>query len=105
MPAHDIEAEAAQWLIRLEDDQSAETRAAFDAWVAEDPRNHAAFLRLEKTWTRADALHRLRPLDGQVDEQVLEKFGVPAPIFDTPPDAAKVETQAAPPRRKVWLPI
>jgi transmembrane sensor len=37
---------------------------------------------LEKTWIRTDILKRLRPLDGAVDEQVLDKFGVPTPIFD-----------------------
>jgi transmembrane sensor len=59
-------------------------RANFDAWLAADPRHHAAFIRLEKTWTHADILKRLRPLDGEVDEQVLDKFGVPTPIFDPP---------------------
>jgi transmembrane sensor len=39
---------------------------------------------LEKTWSHADILRRLRPLDGAVDEQVLDKFGVPTPIFDPP---------------------
>jgi transmembrane sensor len=99
MPAHDIEAEAAEWLIRLEEDGSAATRAAFDTWVAEDPRNQAAFLRLEKTWNRADVLRKLRPLDGVVDEQVLDKFGVPTPIFDKPAEAP------APKRQKVWMAI
>jgi transmembrane sensor len=84
MPANDIESEAANWLIRLERDPSPEMRANFDAWLAADPRHHAAFIRLEKTWSRADILKRLRPLDGAVDEQVLDKFGVPTPIFDTP---------------------
>jgi transmembrane sensor len=84
MPANDIESEAANWLIRLERDPSSEMRANFDAWLAVDPRNHAAFIRLEKTWSRADILKRLRPLDGAVDEQVIDKFGVPTPIFDAP---------------------
>jgi transmembrane sensor len=105
MPAHDIEAEAAQWLIRLEEDRSAATRAQFDAWSAEDPRNHAAFLRLEKTWHRANVLKRLKPLDGQVDEQVLEKFGVPTPIFDTPSETAEVEAEVVSRKRKVWIAV
>jgi len=84
MPANDIESEAANWLIRLERDPSAEIRANFDTWLAADPRHHAAFIRLEKTWSRTDILKRLRPLDGAIDEQVLDKFGVSTPIFDPP---------------------
>jgi len=84
MPANDIESDAANWLIRLEKDPSPETRATCDAWLATDPRNQAAFIRLEKTWSHADILKRLRPLDGEVDALVLDKFGVPTPIFDPP---------------------
>jgi transmembrane sensor len=84
MPANDIESEAANWLIRLERDSSPQMRANFNAWLAVDPRNQAAFIRLEKTWSRADILKRLRPLDGAVDDEVLDKFGIPTPIFDPP---------------------
>ena len=84
MPANDIESEAANWLIRLEGDPSPQMRANFDAWLAADPRNQAAFIRLEQTWSRADILNRLRPLDGAVDELVVDKFGVPTPLFDAP---------------------
>jgi transmembrane sensor len=84
MPANDIESEAANWLIRLERDPSAEMRASCDAWLAADPRHQAAFIRLEETWSRADILNKLRPLDGAVDEQVIDKFGIPTPIFDAP---------------------
>ncbi|MFL6604472.1 MAG: FecR family protein [Steroidobacteraceae bacterium] len=80
MPANDIESEAAHWLIRLEADPSARTRSKFNAWLAADPRNHAVYTRLEETWNRADILKRMRPLDGAVDEQVLDKFGAPAPV-------------------------
>jgi transmembrane sensor len=84
MPAHDIEAEAANWLIRLESDSSPGTRSEFEAWTAADSRNHAAFIRLETTWSRADILKKLRPLDGVVDEQVIDKFGAPVPIVEEP---------------------
>lgn len=84
MPAQDIEAEAANWLIRLEGKSSPETRSDFDAWLAADPRNHASFIRLEKTWSRADILRKLRPLDGAVDEEVLDKFGIHTPLPDIP---------------------
>jgi transmembrane sensor len=90
MPANDIESEAANWLIRLEGDPSPQVRANFDAWLAADPRHHAAFIRLEKTWSRTDILKRLRPLDGAIDEQVLDKFGAPTPIFD--PQKKKTKT-------------
>jgi transmembrane sensor len=95
MPANDIESEAANWLIRLERDPTPEMRANFDAWLAADPRRHAAFIRLEKTWSRADILKRLRPLDGAVDEEVLDKFGVPTPIFDAPKKQRKTPILAA----------
>ena len=85
MPADDIEAEAADWLIRLEGDLSPGTRTEFEAWLAADSRNHAAFIRLQTTWSRADILKKLRPLDGVVDEQVIDKFGVRTPIPDAPP--------------------
>jgi transmembrane sensor len=95
MPANDIETDAAHWLIRLEGDPSPATRAEFDAWLATDPRHHAAYLRLEKTWSRAEILKRLRPLDGIVDEQVIDKFGQQTPLFDTPKPSR--------PRRMPWL--
>jgi transmembrane sensor len=84
MPANDIESEAANWLIRLEKDPSIEIRADFNAWLAADSRNHAAYIRLEETWGRADILKRLRPLDGAVDEQVLDKFGARTSALDPP---------------------
>jgi transmembrane sensor len=81
MPANDIESDAAQWLIRLEGDPSPKTRSEFEGWLAADPRHQAAFIRMEKTWRHADIVQRLKPLDGIVDEQVLEKFGQRAPNF------------------------
>ena len=91
MPASDTEAEASQWLIRLETDPTPELKAAFDEWLAADARNRAAYVRLEKTWRHADVLRKLRPLDGDVDENIIDKFGEPGAIVVTP-------------RRKAWLP-
>jgi transmembrane sensor len=92
MPASDIEAEASEWLIRLETDPTPELKAAFEEWLAADPRNRAAYVRLEKTWHHADVVRRLRPLDGEVDENIIDKFGEPGALIDvTPP-------------RKSWLP-
>ena len=84
MPANDIESDAATWLIRLEGDPSPQTRADFETWLAADPRHHAAFIRLQKTWSYADIVKRLRPLDGAIDEQILDKFGAQTPIVDPP---------------------
>ncbi len=50
---------------------SAADQAEFDAWLQADPRAHAAYVRLELGWKRADSLRRLRPLDGGVDEDLL----------------------------------
>jgi transmembrane sensor len=80
MPASDIEAAASEWLIRLERDSSADMKAGFEKWIAADARHRAAFVRLEETWAHVDILRKLRPLDGDVDEHVLDKFGQPAAI-------------------------
>jgi len=72
--AQDIESAASEWLVRLETDRSTEIRAQFDLWLEADPRHKAAYLRLERGWRRADRLKNLRPLDGAVNENVLETF-------------------------------
>jgi transmembrane sensor len=100
MSAPGTEAKAAEWLIRLEGNASDTTKAEFDTWIAADARNHAAFLRLEKTWRRTDALKRLRPIDGSVDENVLDKFGQVTPIPDVPEEI--VETPAPAKRSRLW---
>ncbi len=91
MPASDIEAEASGWLILLEKDPSPAHQAEFEEWIAADARNRAAFVRLEKTWRHADVLRKLRPLDGVVDENLIDKFGEPGSIVITP-------------KKKSWLP-
>jgi transmembrane sensor len=84
MPSSDIEAEASEWLIRLERDESDATKGEFEEWIAADPRNRATFVRVERTWRHADVLRKLRPLDGDVDENVLDKFGQPGLIPSAP---------------------
>jgi transmembrane sensor len=91
MPASDIEAEASEWLIRLERDSSPAQQVSFAQWIAADARNRAVFVRLEKTWRHADVLRKLRPLDGEVDENIIDKFGEPGAIVIAP-------------RRNRWLP-
>jgi transmembrane sensor len=68
------EAEAADWLVRLDADNSALTRAQFQKWLAADARHRAVYLRLEKSWREADRLKDLRPLDGSVNVTVLDTF-------------------------------
>jgi len=72
--AQDIESTASEWLVRLETAPSEEIRAEFDRWLESDPRHKAAYLRLERGWRRADRLKNLRPLDGAVNENVLDTF-------------------------------
>jgi transmembrane sensor len=103
IPAREIENQAAEWLVRLESDPSEPQRAECESWLALDPRHRAAFLRLEKGWRRADRLKNLKPLDGEVNEHVLDTF---------PHSAARESVEPAPPaptpasrlsRKTVWL--
>lgn len=68
----DIPDAAAQWLIRLEGQASAQIWAAFEGWMDGDPRHRAAFIRLRVAWNRADMLKSMRPLDGTIDADLLE---------------------------------
>ena len=63
-PLHDTYAAAADWHGRLDEDDSARTRAEFDAWLAADPRNRAAFDAVEQTWSSLAA--------ARVDDRVLK---------------------------------
>ena len=69
--ATEIEAEAAKWLVQLDSHGSPERWAALDAWLSSSPRHRAAFLRLSVAWTRSENLRRLRPLDPDVDPDLL----------------------------------
>lgn len=73
--ASDLESQAAAWLVRRDGGTlSPEEQAEFDAWLSTDPRARAAYVRLEAAWTRASGLmRRLRPLDGEVDVDLLER--------------------------------
>jgi ferric-dicitrate binding protein FerR (iron transport regulator) len=66
--------QAAEWLVRLEEDTSAETVALWAQWLREDAKRHAVFLRVENGWRQAERLQSLRPLDGTVNPNVLETF-------------------------------
>jgi transmembrane sensor len=72
--ASDTEAQAAEWLIRLETDTSAATMTQWCQWLDEDARRRAAYLRLEHGWRHAECLQKLRPLDGKVNPDLLDTF-------------------------------
>jgi ferric-dicitrate binding protein FerR (iron transport regulator) len=74
LDAFDTQAQAAEWLIRLDADRSAATLAQWRLWLGEDARHDAAYRRLEIGWQQTDCLKRLRPLDGAVDAGVLDTF-------------------------------
>ncbi len=70
----EIEFEAARWLIRLDAVPSPQERAEFARWLEADTRREAVYLRLASAWQIADRLRELRPWDGSLDQQVLERF-------------------------------
>lgn len=60
--AHEIEAEAAHWLIRRDEpDWSADDEAQLLAWINESYAHKAAYWRLECGWRRADRIAALGP--------------------------------------------
>jgi len=60
-----IEAQAADWLAQLTRASLGEKeRAAFDDWLAADPKHLAAYGRLEAAWQRLDRLQSLGPQAG-----------------------------------------
>lgn len=70
--ASDIEAAAADWLVRLDGlDKSGPMPVEFTAWCERDPRHRAAYLRLEVAWRKADRLSHLRVLGETVDVDLL----------------------------------
>jgi transmembrane sensor len=68
---HNTEAQAAEWLIRLESEPTAETVAQWRAWLESDARRRVAFVRIENGWYQTNCLKKLRPLDGAVDINLL----------------------------------
>ncbi|MGH8284276.1 MAG: FecR family protein, partial [Steroidobacteraceae bacterium] len=85
-PTERIKDQAAQWLVKREAARTdAKLRAEFEAWLREDVRHRAAYIRLEAAWRRTDVLmKRMRPFDGTVDADLL----APGPP-DAPPPPRK----------------
>jgi transmembrane sensor len=84
--APELEAQAAAWLVKRDGGGlSAADQAEFDAWTEADPRARAAYVRLELAWKRADGLRKLRPLDGDIDADLLAHSPFePVPIEEYP---------------------
>src|SRR3982074_3003352 len=58
--SQDIEAKAAEWLMRREQPEwSQADQAALDGWLAESMSHKAAFWRLEHAWQMADRIGAL----------------------------------------------
>jgi transmembrane sensor len=67
-----VEQQAARWLAaRDAHAQSPEDEATFGEWLDADIRHRVAFLRLQSAWGRCDRLKELRPLDREVDAELL----------------------------------
>jgi transmembrane sensor len=70
----EIEAQATQWLVRLDAARSPEVMAEHARWMAESARHQVAYARLTLAWKKMDALRRMRPLDppGEADPDLLK---------------------------------
>jgi transmembrane sensor len=90
----DIEAQAAEWLIRLEADSSTYTVELWLQWLKEDARRRAIFVRLESSWRQTDALRRLQPIDGRINLEILDTF----PGLRSPPPPS----MTGPPSQRPW---
>jgi transmembrane sensor len=70
--ANDVEQRACEWMIRSEGGDFTEVqRAEMQRWLKE-PRNRITFLRINEAWRRASRLRGARPLDGNVDPDLLK---------------------------------
>ena len=70
--ATDIEQRASEWIIRSESgDFTDGMRADLERWLLE-PRNRITFLRIKEAWRRTSRMRSARPLDGNVDPDLLK---------------------------------
>jgi transmembrane sensor len=106
--ASDISNAAAQWLIRLEGPTSPDVWDDFQAWVDQDPRHRAVFIRLREAWHRGDRLKNMRPMDGTIDCDLLATTKInPATIANgglqppQPKPRRRPEDLVMPERRRV----
>lgn len=69
--ASDISDAAAAWLVQLEGQTSPQIWDSFQAWMDQDPRHRAVFIRLRVAWNHVDLLKNMRPVDGTIDADLL----------------------------------
>lgn len=78
MKSNTTEIEAAEWLARLDrNDSTPADLAEFDRWKAADPRRVAAYVRLAATWQALDRIQAIRPrADEPIDDDYLKNAAV-----------------------------
>jgi transmembrane sensor len=70
--ATDIEQQATLWIIRSESGHFTQLmQAELQRWLQE-PRNRVTFVRIKEAWRRAGRMRSARPLDGNVDPDLLK---------------------------------
>src|SRR5882762_5452740 len=70
--ATDTEQRASEWMIRSESGDFTEAmQAELHSWL-QDPRNRVTFLRIKEAWRRANRIRSARPLDGNVNPDLLK---------------------------------
>jgi transmembrane sensor len=95
-----IEQEAAEWLVKVEQDGTPDTSRALAAWLSAHPRHRAAFLRISTAWRRADVLKRLADPNEEPDPDLLAPERPPAGESLTEP-VLVAHLPARPPRPSV----
>src|SRR5882724_3321164 len=74
--ATDTEKRASEWIIRSESGKfTAAMQAELECWL-QDTRNRVTFLRIKEAWRRANRIRSTRPLDGNVDPDLLKNPGL-----------------------------
>ena len=69
----EIEREASRWLAARDAGATSPAQVAeFERWLDADIRHRVAWLRLDAAWRRTDRLQELRPLDRDVDPDLLK---------------------------------
>jgi transmembrane sensor len=95
--ADQIEQEAAEWLVKVDEDGTPEASRKLAAWLASNPRHRAAFLRISTAWRRADVMRRLAQTGEHADPDLLAPERPPAAESITEPARAE-PVRAEPPR-------
>jgi transmembrane sensor len=81
--ATDIEQRASEWVIRSEGGNfTQEMRTELERWL-QDPRNRVNFLRIKEAWRRANRIRTTRPLDGNIDPDLLKHHNLTLGQDDT----------------------